>query len=85
MSSYSDYDVLENDRHGFELEAAKTFPSRTTLNLGLAFTLRNFDEGNSTYSWTDLGIQIAQSLNLKLKYMKNFQKRVIRTRQFQFA
>lgn len=76
MSSYSEYDVLENDRHGFELEAAKTFPSRTTLNLGLAFTLRDFKDGNSTYSWTDLGFQIAQSLNIRTGLSISYLERI---------
>lgn len=76
LSSYAEYDVLENTSHLFEMEASKTFPSRTTLNLGLAHTLRGFEDGNTTYSWTDIGFKIAQSINsrtgLSAGYLERF-------------
>jgi hypothetical protein len=65
LSSYNDYDVLENARHRFYIEPAKTFPSRTTLNLSLAHTFRSFEEGNTTYNWTDIGLKIAQSMDIR--------------------
>lgn len=76
ISSYADYDVLANKQHNLEIDLAKTFPSKTTLNLGLAHTFRNFDEGDATYGWTDFGAEVAQSLNIRtgvsLSYFERF-------------
>ena len=65
LSSYADYDVLKNSRHQFEIDLSRTFPSRTTLNLIAAHTLRHFEDGNTTYDWTDMGFKIAQSINVR--------------------
>ena len=76
ISSYADYDVLANKQHRFEGELTKTFPSRTTMSIGLAHTFRNFDEGDATYGWTDIGAEIAQSLNVRtgvsIEYFERF-------------
>jgi hypothetical protein len=76
LSSYADYEVLENARHLFEIDIARTFPSKTTLNIGVAHTLRHFTDGNTTYNWTDIGIKAAQSLNIRtglgISYLERF-------------
>jgi hypothetical protein len=76
LSSYADYDVLENSRHRFEIDISRTFPSRTTLNISAAHTLRHFEDGNTSYNWTDIGFKIAQSLNIRtgisLSYLERF-------------
>jgi len=76
LSSYADYDVLENSRHRFEIDMARTFPSKTTLNISAAHTLRNFKDGNTSYNWTDIGFKIAQSLDIRtgisLSYLERF-------------
>jgi hypothetical protein len=76
LSSYTEYSVLENSRHLFDIEISKTFTSKTTLNLALAHTLRDFDEGDNTYNWTDIGLKIAQSINIRtglsVAYLERF-------------
>jgi len=76
LSSYTEYSVLENARHLFDIEISKTFASMTTLNLGFAHTLRNFEDGGNTYNWTDIGVKISQSINIRtglsVAYLERF-------------
>jgi len=76
LSSYTEYSVLENARHLVDIEISKTFTSRTTLNLALAHTLRNFEEGDNTYKSTDIGLKLAQSINIRtglsVAYLERF-------------
>ena len=76
LSSYADYDVLNNAQHSLELELIKSFASKTSLHLDIDYTLRSFSEGGSDYNWFDLGLKIAQSLDIRtgvsLSYASRF-------------
>jgi hypothetical protein len=65
ISSYADYSVLQYSKHFFEIGTAKTFPSRTTLDFGVARTFRDFEEGDAVYGWTDIGVTVAQSIDIR--------------------
>lgn len=76
LSSYADYDVLNNSQHALELELIKSFITKTSLHLNIDYTLRSFSEGGSNYNWLDLGLKIAQSLDIRtgvsLSYANRF-------------
>ena len=76
LSTYTNYDVLDNAQHELKLEMTGTIISKTSLHLNIDYTRRSFSEGGSTYYWLDAGLKIAQSLNLKtglsLSYINRF-------------
>jgi hypothetical protein len=64
-STYTSYGDLDNVEHRAEMEAAVTFPSRTTARAAVKYGIRLFKKDNEKFDWIEAEIGASQSIDMR--------------------